>query len=193
MEIIDIHKSFDGKKVLNGFSAEFKQGGIYCVMGKSGCGKTTLINIITGLVKADSGRIITEPDTKLSVVFQEDRLCEKLSAVANVKLVCSNKCSLSSIAENLKAVGLNDEDIKKPSSELSGGMKRRTAIVRAVMADSTEIIFDEPFKGLDFETKEKTVSYILANTKGKTLIVITHDDEDTVLLNGTIIYMNSLE
>lgn len=193
MEIKDIYKSFDGKKVLNGFCAEFKQGESYCIMGKSGCGKTTLLNIITGIIKADSGEVITEPNTKLSVVFQEDRLCERLSAVANVRIVCNKNCSVNSIVSSLEAVGLTKADIKKPVSELSGGMRRRTAIVRAVMADSSVIILDEPFKGLDTETKEKTIRYILDSTKGRTLIIITHDEEDTVFLNGNIIYMNSSE
>lgn len=187
MIVNGISKSFDGKKVLDNFSAEFEKGKVYCIMGKSGCGKTTLFNIICGLVKADSGTC-SDVD-KIGAVFQEDRLCERLSAYANVRLVCKKGVSHASIENALLKVGLTDEDIRQPVSELSGGMKRRTAIIRAVLFECGILMMDEPFKGLDSATRYDTIKYILDNANGRTLIVITHDKTEAELLGGELICM----
>lgn len=185
MKIHKITKSFGENKVLDNFSAEIPDGEITCIMGRSGCGKSTLLNIIMGLTAPDSGSI--EQSGNISTVFQEDRLCSRLSAAANVKLVCPKSVTEESIAESLLAVGLEKDDLFRPVSELSGGMKRRTAIVRAVMAESDIIIMDEAFKGLDSATKKLTAEYVLANRNDRTLIFVTHDKEEIALLGGRLI------
>ncbi len=168
--IDNVSKCFDGEQVLNGFSLTVKKGEHLCLMGKSGSGKTTLLNIILGFVKPDSGSIAID-STSVSVVFQEDRLCEDFTALTNVRLACKNE---KTATEYLTAVGLA-EHLNKPVNELSGGMKRRVAIARALSVDADILILDEPFKGLDDGTKEDVIEFVRQKTKEKTLLFITHD------------------
>ena len=184
-------KSFGDKKVLDGFSAEFPSDGVTVIMGESGCGKTTLINIMMGFEKADSGEIIGLP-SRFSAVFQDDCLCEDFSALSNLKAVVGRKRSKAELAEYLEKVGLTGKDTTCPVKELSGGMKRRVAIARALVADCDFIIMDESFKGLDEEMRKKVIDLVLYDTKSKKrgLLVITHDADEIELLKAdyTIIF-----
>ncbi len=184
MYVKNITKRFGDKLVLDGFSADFPDGEASFVVGQSGCGKSTLLNIIMGLLPADSGELDPRFSDRVSAVFQEDRLCEKLSAAANVRLVCPT--ADEEIISALSEVGLAREDALRPVSELSGGMKRRAAIVRAVMADSRTVIMDEPFKGLDPSSKSRTMEYVMKNLRGRTLIAVTHDISEADAMNGKI-------
>ncbi len=186
MYVKNITKRFGEKLVLDGFSADFPDGEASFVVGQSGCGKSTLMNIIMGLIPADSGETDPRLSDKISAVFQEDRLCEKLSAAANVRLVCPKSISDEEIITSLSEVGLAREDSLRPVSELSGGMKRRAAIVRSVMADSRIVIMDEPFKGLDPASKSRTIEYVMKNLRGRTLIAVTHDISEANAMNGKI-------
>lgn len=145
-------------------------------MGASGVGKTTLIKIIMGLEQADEGKIIGINDKKISAVFQEDSLCENLSVLLNLKLVCEN-ISDSEIEKYLELLELKD-CLHKRIKELSGGMKRRVAILRALLYDFDLLIMDEPFKGLDKETKSKVMDFVISNLENKSVIIITHDIDD---------------
>ncbi len=184
MYVKNITKRFGDKLVLDGFSADFPDGEASFVVGQSGCGKSTLLNIIMGLLPADSGELDPRFSDRVSAVFQEDRLCEKLSAAANVRLVCPT--ADEEIISSLSEVGLAREDALRPVSELSGGMKRRAAIVRAIMADSRTVIMDEPFKGLDPSSKSRTIEYVMKNLRGRTLIIVTHDISEADAMNGKI-------
>lgn len=183
LSVNGIGKSFGEKTVLKGVSFELKQGSATCIMGQSGCGKTTLINIILGLVGADYGAV-TCSAKKIAVVLQEDRLFEDYTALSNVKAASDKQKALSV----LSAVGLKGEEYK-PVKEMSGGMKRRVAIARALAYDADLIIMDEPFKGLDVDTKNKVLNYIVNATKGKTLLLVTHDENEAKSLNAAIIEM----
>lgn len=152
-------------------------------MGRSGGGKTTLIKLLMGLEKPTEGSIEGLFGKKLSAVFQEDRLCENLSAAANIRLVCRNHVSDEELKSAFQRVCLN-EVWRKPVRELSGGMRRRVAILRALFAEYDFLILDEPLKGLDEETKQKTAVYILEKTQGKTVLVVTHDEEEAKLLRA---------
>lgn len=185
--ISDLSKSYGEKIVLEGFSAIIPEKKMTFIMGPSGCGKTTLINILMGLVDKDNGTITGVPARK-SAVFQEDRLCESFNAVSNVRLVCDNKVKNQEIILNLEKIGLNDHMLK-PVIELSGGMRRRVALVRAIMAGSDIIFMDEPFKGLDEKTKEKTMQYVADNIGNKTVLIVTHDIDEANFLGGKIIEM----
>ena len=154
-------------------------------MGPSGCGKTTLLNLLMGLVPPDDGTISGVP-AKKSAVFQEDRLCMCFSAVTNVRMVCSRKITTEMIESHLATIGLKDS-MHMPVLELSGGMQRRVAIVRAVLAESEIIFLDEPFKGLDAETKQSVMQYVKANTQGKTVVMVTHDEEEAKSMGGHLI------
>lgn len=177
----NITKSFGPQVVLHDFSCRFPQGKTTCIMGKSGCGKTTLISILLHLEKPDSGRISGMPG-RLGVVFQENRLCENLSAAANLRLVRKH-LSDEEIQNLFLEVGLT-EVWKKPVRELSGGMRRRVVILRALAAEAECIVMDEPLKGLDEETKYQTADCIRRHTEGKTLIVVTHEEKDAKLLGA---------
>ncbi len=185
--IIDkICKSYEDKIVLNDFSCTIEEGKITAFMGKSGCGKTTLVSIIAGIETYDSGKISGTENKKLSIVFQENRLCENLSPVSNVKLVCNSSIQKKDIINSLCNVGLND-CISQPVRELSGGMKRRVALIRALMAEYDILILDEPFKGLDDTTRQIVMDYLILQTTGKTVILVTHDIEEAKALDANII------
>lgn len=178
-----IDKSYGDQVILKNYSLTLESNGIYCLMGPSGKGKTTLLNILSGLMDPDRGDVGDFKGLTVSVVFQEDRLQEALSPVKNVQIVCRNRTSKEDIKKELSCI-LPEDCIEKPVKELSGGMKRRTAICRAVMCKSDILIMDEPFTGLDRESKLRTIEYIKKNRKGRLLIVATHNEEDLELLGA---------
>ena len=177
-------KSFDGTPVLQNISAVLPAGQITCLMGPSGCGKTTLVNILLGLLPADSGTMTGLP-RRLSAVFQEDRLLEEFSATLNAGFA-SPKLPRAVVRDHLQAVGLADA-ADSPAGTLSGGMKRRVAIVRAVLATADFLLLDEPFKGLDDDTRRLVMEYLMAKTRGKTLLVVTHSAHEAAILGGTLL------
>lgn len=174
----NLSKSFGEKKVLEGLSVTLEQNRVTALMGTSGCGKTTFANLLLGLLQPDSGTIEGLSGKLLSSVFQEDRLCQQLSAIGNVRLVLNNKVTTTFVMQQLAAVGLDEDSATKPVRQLSGGQRRRVAIVRAMMADSDFICLDEPFKGLDKATKENTMAYVKKSVEGKTVLLITHDNHE---------------
>jgi NitT/TauT family transport system ATP-binding protein len=158
-------------------------------MGASGKGKTTIINIILGLIKPDTGKVLGCKDCMIAAVFQEDRLIEHWDAVKNVKLVCEKSISTDKIVQELQRVGL-EEYRDKPVKDYSGGMRRRVALVRAMLAKSDILIFDEPFKGLDDLLKRQVIHYVKQYTQGKTVIVVTHDKEEVNLLEANLVSLS---
>lgn len=188
MDIIlkNLNKSYNGIKVLENLSAVFFDKKINYVMGESGVGKTTLLNIIMGIELPDSGEVEGIINRKISAVFQEDRLCEDFNSITNIRLVCN--LDKEFIAKELGKVGLW-EHLNKPVSKLSGGMRRRVAIVRAMLADSDIIVLDEPLKGLDDETKKHVIEYIKEKINNKLIIMITHDKDETLSIDGEIFNM----
>lgn len=186
MDIIikDLYKSYGENKVLESLDAVIEKGRITCLMGPSGEGKTTLLNIIMGLEKADSGVIENLPHNK-SAVFQEDRLCESFSAFTNVKIV-SDRLADQTIIAHLKQVGLG-EAVNQKVSTLSGGQKRRVALVRAILAEKDVLFLDEPFKGLDEDTKKIVTDYLLSNTADTTVIMVTHDVDEAESLGAKVL------
>lgn len=177
IKIEHVSKAYQGLSVLEDFSFCFPEGKTSCILGESGCGKTTLLRIILGIEKPDRGQVSGVPYGSLAAVFQEDRLCENLSAEANIHFVCRGKAEETEIRRAMESVRLQDA-YSKPVRELSGGMRRRVAILRALLAGAECIVMDEPLKGLDEETKSVVLRVIKEYTEGKTLLVVTHDKEE---------------
>ena len=184
--LTEVTRRFAENTVLLKRSFRFPEGRISCVMGPSGVGKTTLLLLIAGLLKADSGEISGVPE-RIAFVFQEDRLCEDFNAAANVRLVTGRSVKPQEIREALLGLGLPEESLSQPVREFSGGMKRRVAIARALLYSPELLLMDEPFKGLDEELRRKVMDEIKARFRGKTVILVTHDPEEAAYLGGDVI------
>lgn len=184
VEIRHLYKSFGSQKVLEDISLDIKDGETACIMGVSGRGKTTLLRILMGLEKADDGEIHGMECLRKSAVFQEDRLCENLSAAANIRLVMPEKISQEVLLKHFEAVNLPKMSMRQPAKELSGGMRRRVALLRALLAPWDILLMDEPFKGLDETTKAQVIDYTKASCRGKTVICVTHDASEAKRLGA---------
>lgn len=186
IRLTNLSKSYDGEPVLKKISFSLSHGRIYCLMAPSGAGKTTLFRILMGLETADSGQITGLSDLKISAVFQEDRLIPGYTALQNIKLVTGKQYTDSELKEALLRL-LPEDSLQKPVWEYSGGMKRRTAILRALLAPSDFIIMDEPFTGLDYQTRLHVIDMIKEYTKEKLLLISTHSEDDVSLLGAELI------
>lgn len=193
VEIENLCKSFGDKKVLHNLNMRLEDGGIYCLMGPSGMGKTTLLRIIMNLETKDSGNIIgIDPETEISAMFQEDRILPYLSAAENVNMMYEKKRPLKEIKQDLELI-LPKKCLNQPVCELSGGMKRRVSLARTMHFQGKMIILDEPFTGLDTETRQKVIQYILRNRGNRILLVATHGENDAALLGAEIIRLEKCQ
>lgn len=171
-----VSKYYGDKLILDNLKLNIENKSIFFIQGKSGIGKTTIFRLILGLEQADKGKILGIGNRKIGSVFQDDLLIDNISVLANLRLV-NKDINRDSIVNYLKDIDVN-VDLFTKISQLSGGMKRRISILRSILYDCDTIIMDEPFKGLDRETKEKIMSFVLRNTIDKTLIVISHDNRE---------------
>lgn len=187
IQIIGLTKRFEDKVVLDSFDATFPAGKTTCIMGDSGCGKTTLLNILLGFIEPDAGTITGLPE-RIGMVFQEDRLCEDFSALSNIMMVTNPPVTKADAVAVLNKMGLS-AGLDKPVREFSGGMKRRVAIARALLFDCELVIFDEAFKGLDVETKKCVLACAKEYTRGKTVISVTHDPLEANAFGDCLIRM----
>lgn len=187
MIILDsVTKIFGEQTVLQDFSLEIESGERVAVMGRSGAGKTTVINLILGLLKPTSGTVSVESDS-FGVVFQENRLMDALSAKANVRVAAQRDVPKDELDEVFERLKLTDDITSKPVKELSGGEKRRVAIARALLTNADIFILDEPLKGIDTVTLESVTELIKEKTRGKTFLLITHSEDEASLLCDRII------
>lgn len=186
IEIENLSKNYQGKEILKQINIQLEKRRTYCFMGPSGCGKTTFFHILLGIIKEDAGKIKGLKKCEVAAVFQESRLLEDYKAIDNAFLF--GELSKGEEWENTEYEELLPKESKdKLAKELSGGMKRRVAILRAMNSEANIIILDEPFSGLDEKMKEITAAYILKKKGSKTLLVSTHNKEDVLLLGGKII------
>ena len=184
MRAEDLCVRYDDKIVLDHFSADFG-GGITCLVGPSGFGKTTLLHVIAGLVIPESGRITGRPD-KVTLMFQDDRLFPWMTALENVRIVCDDA---QKAAYWLQAVELGSEADTYPA-ELSGGMRRRVALARALAFGGDLLLLDEPFKGMDLPLVQRLAPLI--KDLHIPVIVSTHSPEEQEILGGTVLEMDKL-
>ena len=171
--ITNLCKSYEGHPVLDHYSCTFKENKITCIMGKSGIGKTTLLSVLMGIEKAEEGTICGIEH-------------KRISAVTNIKITTGK--SEEEIEHLLRELDL-EEVQGKPVEEYSGGMKRRVAIARALLAEYDVLLMDEPLQGLDAQTKEKTANIIRTKAEGKTVLIVTHDEQDILLFQAECVRM----
>jgi phospholipid/cholesterol/gamma-HCH transport system ATP-binding protein len=216
IEIINLEKSFDGVKVLKGVNLKISDGEVMTVIGKSGCGKSVLLKHIIGLIKPDKGNIfidninitklhMKELDTvrqKFGMLFQGGALFDSLTVYGNVAFPLKEKTRLSNkevrdkVIQALKDVGLRGTGNKYPA-ELSGGMKKRVALARALITEPSIVLFDEPTTGLDPIILNSIHRLIISTHKkyGFTGLIISHEipeifevaDKVAMLHNGIIV------
>ncbi len=173
--------------VLEQFSLQLPSTGTVCLFGPSGCGKTTLLNCIAGLEPFDSGEIEGAGTGKISYLFQENRLLPWISAKDNIAAVLRGKAGQNAEqAEKwLGLVGLAEAGNKRPA-ELSGGMRRRVALARALAYGGDLYLMDEPFQGLDAERRDEMIALLQKETAGALKIIVTHDFEEAEMLADVI-------
>ena len=181
IQINNLTKKYGDKIVFDSYNNTFDFDGILLIKGASGLGKTTLMRILAGLEKADKGKI-TASAKSIAFMFQEDRLIPFVSVLKNLTAVCGEDKAL----HYLKIMGLENEKDNSPLA-LSGGMRRRVALARALCFNSDLVILDEPFKGLDEELKSAICEIIKIESKNRDFIIISHDSQDAELLNAKII------
>ena len=175
LKIQNLSYKYGKSLVIDDLTYEFECGKVSAIIGESGIGKTTLLNLITDLIDAPNGKITTDIQ-KIGYVFQEPRLFDWMSALENVSTVSDD----ATARKILTKMGLADAIYKYPQ-ELSGGMKQRVAIARALAYDPELVILDEPFKGLDPEMRREISEFVFSTLKNKTVIMVTHDTADLEL------------
>ncbi len=205
LSVRNINKSFDGKSVLNNLSFDLMEGEFLSILGPSGCGKTTLLRILIGLEKADSGEILkggkdisglSSFDRGMGIVFQNYALFPNMTVLQNVEYALTlrkdtKKQARAIATRTLEQVGLADQMNKKPN-QLSGGQQQRVAIARTLATNPDVILLDEPISALDVTNREIMKAELKALQKkfNVTMLFITHDQEEAFFLSDRIMVMN---
>jgi taurine transport system ATP-binding protein len=193
---------YEGHLALQDINLSIDSGELLVVLGPSGCGKTTLLNLIAGFLPAESGSImldgkaVTGPGAERGVVFQHEGLLPWRNVLDNVafglQLAGVEKNASREVARQmLKKVGLEGAE-KRFIWQLSGGMRQRVGIARALTADPQLLLLDEPFGALDAFTREQMQELLLTLWKesGKKILLITHDIEEAVFLASELILLS---
>lgn len=196
IKLINIKKEFDNNLIYDNFNLDIEENKITAIIGPSGIGKTTLINMICGITKIDDGEIILQYQNSFSYVFQEPRLLNWLSVYDNLDFVLHNNydsITRKKLVNNfIEIVELQDYS-STLISELSGGMAQRVSLARAFIYPSKYLILDEPFKGLDVKLEESLINKFIKLWKNdkRTVIYITHNIKQAINISDTIIIINN--
>lgn len=194
LTLSNIDKQFGNQQIFSDFSISFEEGRITCILGRSGCGKTTLLNIIGGLTAPDSGKLSGFDDRRFSYVFQETRLLPWKTVEGNIDFVLDHNVPeqkrKSHINNLLHMVKMADDAHLYPS-QLSGGMSQRVSIARAFAVQSDIILMDEPFAGLDVSLKKTFIERFIEIWKSdrRTVICVTHDIDEALMLGSRVIVL----
>lgn len=186
IKLENVSFSYGEKQVLKGLNYTFPSKGVFAIMGASGEGKTTLLRLLAGLERPSAGEI-TSTHRKTAVAFQEPRLIPWLDCENNIKFVLSKENNSSNtVSSTLRAFELESYEKTLPGA-LSGGMKQRLSLSRALCVEADLLLLDEPFSALDTALKKRVAPLIKdANPEGLTIIV-THDQQDAELLGAQIL------
>ena len=192
LRVEDLRKSYGGTAVLQGvsFTAEI---GLTRVTGSSGIGKTTLLRILLGLESPDGGAT-NAGRFRWAAVFQEDRLCPQLNAVQNVTLVLpgAENQYKKQITSDFQQLGMDTAALQLPAHRLSGGQKRRVALLRALWATSDTLLLDEPFTGMDRDTLQRAAALLRQRCAGKPVLLATHDESAIRALGWPVVELEKL-
>ena len=186
VRVENLCKAYDGAAVLENVSFTAEPGRITCLMAPSGFGKTTLLRLLLGLERPDSGAVSAPANCRWSAVFQEDRLLESLSAMENLRFAIGPALDEEEAAALLTRLGLGEEG-EKAVCAYSGGMKRRLSLARALLAPSQALALDEPFTGLDGENREICLELIAEAAREKPVLLVTHDEADAAVLGARLL------
>lgn len=204
VKLVNITKSFDEKIVLENINIDIKDGELVSLLGVSGCGKSTTLQLIAGLINPDSGDIIFNDKSVLNIptgkreaviVFQDYLLFPHMSVYENIEFGLkmkniNKKTRKDKVNELIKLVKLNGYENKYPS-ELSGGQKQRVAIARTLAINPKVLLLDEPFSNLDINLRNEMREFVL-NLQKKlyiTTILVTHDKEEALIMSDKIAVM----
>lgn len=202
LEVKNVTFAYDSENIIEDINLSLKAGEVVSLLGQSGCGKTTLFNIIAGLLKPQKGRVlldgedITGTPGKISYMLQKDLLLPYLTIEDNVSLPLRIKGTKKQkareiVADNFKIFGLEGTEKKYPS-ELSGGMRQRAALFRTYMFSNDVCLLDEPFSALDAFTKADMHDWYMSIMEKLKLssIFITHDYDEAILLSDKVYILN---
>lgn len=205
LKINNIKKNFKKAEVLKGIDININKGELICFLGPSGCGKTTLLRIIAGLEKQNSGEIILEgidisnfspAKRKIGIVFQNYALFPNLNVYENIAYGLKNRKIPKEeidrkVNEMLNIVGLQGSKTKYPS-EISGGQQQRVALVRSLVLEPEILLLDEPLSALDAKVRESLREEIksIQRKLNITTILVTHDQEEALTMGDKIVVFN---
>ena len=166
---------YEKQTIFDGVNFDFSEGCTTGIVGASGIGKSTLLHAIAGLKKCDGGKILSSHE-RISYIFQEPRLFPWMTALENITVVGAEEATAMRYLHVLFEDA--EEVAKKYPNELSGGMKQRVSVARALAYAPDLLLLDEPYRGLDAETKTVVQRLIFNEMQGKTMLLVTHDDAD---------------
>ena len=178
LTVKNLYKSFGDKKIFEDFSYSFADNGAYALVGNSGIGKTTLLRIIAGLDKKYQGEVLNGGVKNTSFAFQEYRLFPRLTALENAVIPSGDlkdEHITKKATELLLRLGFTENEIQLYPDELSGGMKQRVSLVRALLRDKPILLLDEPSKELDYELKTTLYTIIKEEANKRLVIIVTHE------------------
>ena len=181
-----VSKNYQEQAVIRDLTLSFPEEGVVCLFGASGSGKTTLLRLLCALEAPDEGEVCGAEGKRFSYLFQEDRLLPWLSARENIQVVQSKQQAEQMSADQwLRVVHLGESAAKHPE-ELSGGMRHRVALARALAFGGDIVLLDEPFQGLDVSLKEEMMRATLTYTAGKLVILVTHSVTEALKMSDEI-------
>lgn len=196
ISVRNLNKAYGNEAIFKNFNLDLCDDKVNCIIGKSGCGKSTFLNILARLIEIEGGEIQGVSLKDISYIFQEDRLIEWLTVKENLDLALKKyydpSILESKIDQLLNLVGIYDIKDKYPNS-LSGGMKQRVNIARAFGKPSKVILMDEPFKSLDYKLKYTIIDEFktLLSKEKRMVILVTHDLDEAIYFQGNIIVFSN--
>lgn len=192
-----VNKHYSSLDVLAGVSARVGRGEVVCLVGPSGCGKTTMMNLVAGLIKPDSGHVTIAGDSVIGYVFQEPRLLPWKTVEANIAFAQASSGIPREKARGmrkslLRRAGLQDFEASFPS-QLSGGMKQRVSLIRALSVKPDILLLDEPFKSMDPATVTIIQNMILDLIEGGDvgILMVTHDSAEAIRLSNRVYVLSA--